>query len=89
MALAFVINVLGNKIIGTTATTTAIIKVLGIALLATFIYLKYLDDSFVLIVALVGITLIIIAERLFMISHTESQGKMHMGMDDEVMKAKM
>ncbi|MFU8845048.1 MAG: APC family permease [Bacteroidales bacterium] len=56
--------------------------VMDAAILAAFIYLKYLDDPFVLIVALIGITLIIIAERLFMISHTDRQGKMHMGMDD-------
>ena len=34
LALAFIVNVLGNKVIGATATTTAIIKVAGIALLA-------------------------------------------------------
>jgi amino acid transporter len=57
--------------------------VMDAVILAAFIYLKYLDDPFVLIVALIGITLIIIAERLFMISHTDKEGKMHMGMDEE------
>jgi amino acid transporter len=63
--------------------------IMDAVILAAFIYLKYLDDPFVLIVALIGITLIIIAERLFMISHTDWQGKMHMGMDDEEINAKM
>ena len=34
LVVVFIVNVLGNKVIGTTATFTAIIKVLGIALLA-------------------------------------------------------
>lgn len=34
LAVVFIVNVLGNKVIGTTATLTAIIKVFGIALLA-------------------------------------------------------
>ena len=34
LVVVFIVNVLGNKVIGTTATLTAIIKVLGIALLA-------------------------------------------------------
>lgn len=34
LVIVFIVNVLGNKVIGTTATFTAIIKVLGIALLA-------------------------------------------------------
>ncbi len=58
---------------------------LDIAILSAFIYIKYLDDPFVLIVAGTGIVLIAIAERLFMISHTDSEGKMHMGMEDEDM----
>ncbi len=54
-------------------------------ILGAFIYLKYLNDPFVLIVALIGIVLIILSERLFMISHTDSEGKMHMEMDNEKM----
>lgn len=34
IAVAFIINIAGNKIIETTATTTAIIKILGLAILA-------------------------------------------------------
>jgi len=57
--------------------------VLDIIVLATFIYLKYLNDPLVLIVALIGIILIILGERFFMKSHTDKDGKMHMGMDEE------
>ncbi|NOZ74739.1 MAG: APC family permease [FCB group bacterium] len=58
-------------------------------ILGAFIYLKYLNDSFVLIVAFVGIVLIILSERLFMISHTDSSGIMHMEMDEEDMNDMM
>lgn len=57
--------------------------ILDIAILSAFIYIRYLDDPFVLIVAFAAIVLIIIAERLFMLSHTDSDGNMHMGMDDD------
>ncbi len=52
-------------------------------ILVSFIYIKYLDDPFILVVAFVGIALIIIVERIFMFSHTDSSGKMHMGMKEE------
>jgi len=58
-------------------------------ILSAFIYVKYLDDPFVLIVAVSGIVFITISERLFMISHTDTEGKMHMGMDDEDMNGTM
>jgi len=61
--------------------------VLDIIVLSAFIYMKYLTDPFVLIVALIGIVLIFLGQRLFMISHTGEDGKMHMGMDkDPTMK---
>ena len=61
--------------------------VLDIIVLSAFIYMKYLTDPFVLIVALIGIVLIFLGQRLFMISHTDEDGKMHMGMDkDPTMK---
>jgi amino acid transporter len=63
--------------------------VLDGVILGAFIYLKYLNDSFVLIVAAIGIVLIILGERLFMISHTDSEGKMHMKMDKEDMEGMM
>ncbi len=50
-------------------------------ILSAFIYIKYLYDPFILIVAFIGIVLIVLAERLFMLSHTDSNGKMHMVMD--------
>ncbi|HLR25896.1 APC family permease [Fodinibius sediminis] len=63
--------------------------IMDVAVLGAFIYIKYLTDPFVLGVALAGILLIILAERLFMISHTDSEGKMDMGMDEEEMKGKI
>jgi len=56
---------------------------LDVAVLSAFIYIKYLNDSFILIVAAIGIALIILAERLFMISHTDDKGNMPMGMETE------
>tara|TARA_R100000908_G_scaffold61698_1_gene40015 strand:- start:181 stop:1527 length:1347 start_codon:yes stop_codon:yes gene_type:complete len=56
--------------------------VMDVSILSAFIFIRYLDDPFVLAVALIGMILIIIAERLFMISHTDSKGVMHMGMND-------
>lgn len=55
---------------------------LDVVVLSAFIYIKYLNDPMVLIVTAIGIVLIIVAERLFMISHTDSEGNMSMGMDD-------
>lgn len=52
--------------------------------LAAFIYMKYLSDPFVLIVAAVGITLIFVAQLLFMKSHTDKDGVMQMGMGDDM-----
>ena len=57
--------------------------VLDIIILAAFIYIKFLNDPFVLIVAAIGIAAIIIAQRLFMKSHTDKDGNMDMGMDDD------
>ena len=50
--------------------------------LAAFLYIKYLNDPMVLIVAAIGIILILIAERFFMISHTDDDGNMPMGMEN-------
>jgi amino acid transporter len=55
--------------------------VMDIAVLAAFLYLKYLNDPLVLVVAAIGIILILAAERLFMISHTDDEGNMPMGME--------
>ncbi|WCO01301.1 APC family permease [Psychroserpens ponticola] len=55
--------------------------VMDIAVLTAFLYIKYLNDPLVLIVAAIGIILIIVAERVFMISHTDDDGNMPMGME--------
>jgi amino acid transporter len=55
--------------------------VMDIAVLAAFLYIKYLNDPMVLIVAAIGIILILAAERFFMISHTDDEGNMPMGME--------
>lgn len=57
--------------------------VMDIIVLSAFIYLKYVSDPLVLIVAAIGIVLVIISERLFMKSHTDEDGNMDMGMDEE------
>lgn len=64
-------------------TIPIIAIIMDVIVLAAFIYLKYVSDPFVLIVSAVGIILIVIAERLFMKSHTDKHGNMHMGMDDK------
>ena len=60
--------------------------VMDVVVLSAFIYLKYINDPFVLIVSAIGILLIVVSERIFMKTHTNSKGKMNMGMDDEMMK---
>lgn len=54
---------------------------MDVAVLVAFLYLKYLNDPVVLIVAAIGIILIFAAERLFMKSHTDDEGNMEMGME--------
>ena len=63
--------------------------VMDIVVLAAFIYLKFLTDPFVLIVAAIGIALIFLSQFLFMKSHTDKDGNMNMGMEmseDEMTK---
>jgi amino acid transporter len=55
--------------------------VMDIVVLSAFLYVKYINDPLVLIVAAIGIILMIISERFFMISHTDDDGEMQMGMD--------
>jgi hypothetical protein len=60
---------------------------MDIIVLAAFIYMKYLNDPFALLVAGIGIILIFLFQYFFMKSHTDKDGKMHMEMDeDEMMK---
>ena len=61
--------------------------VMDVIILLAFIYLKYINDPFVLIVAGIGIILIFLFQFLFMKSHTDNDGNMHMEMkmDEEGM----
>ncbi len=54
---------------------------LDVIILLAFIYIKYLRDPFVLIIALIGIILIVLSQYFFMKSHTDNDGKMHMDME--------
>lgn len=63
--------------------------VMDVAVLSAFLYIKYLNDPLVLIVAALGIILILVAERFFMMSHTDDDGNMPMGMDTDTVKGKM
>ncbi len=55
--------------------------VMDVAVLSAFLYIKYLNDPLVLIVAAIGIILILVAQRFFMMSHTDDEGDMPMGME--------
>ena len=55
--------------------------VLDVAVLSTFLYVKYISDPLVLIVAAIGIFVMIVSERFFMNSHTDEDGDMQMGMN--------
>ncbi|WP_445711280.1 APC family permease [Flavobacterium sp.] len=55
--------------------------IMDAAVLSTFLYVKYINDPLVLIVAAIGIILMIVSERIFMISHTDDDGDMQMGME--------
>jgi amino acid transporter len=59
--------------------------VMDVVVLFAFIYLKYLSDPFVLVVALIGLILIFLSQYFFMKSHTDKDGNMQMGMDEEKM----
>ncbi|WP_117884114.1 APC family permease [Aureibaculum luteum] len=58
---------------------------MDVVILTAFIYLKYLNDPFVLIVAGIGIVLIFLFQFLFMKSHTDKDGNMNMEMNEEEM----
>ncbi|WP_194850584.1 APC family permease [Nonlabens antarcticus] len=63
--------------------------VMDVVILSAFIYLKYVNDPFVLIVAAIGIALIFLTQFIFMKSHTDNDGNMNMGMEssgEETMK---
>tara|TARA_R110002096_G_scaffold296369_1_gene490733 strand:+ start:186 stop:1541 length:1356 start_codon:yes stop_codon:yes gene_type:complete len=63
--------------------------IMDIVILSAFIYLKYVNDPFVLVVAGIGIALVFLFQFLFMKSHTDKDGNMKMGMEmdeEEMMK---
>ncbi|MBX9889116.1 MAG: APC family permease [Flavobacteriaceae bacterium] len=55
--------------------------IMDAVVLSAFLYVKYINDPLVIIVAAIGIILILISERFFMISHTDDNGNMPMGME--------
>jgi len=55
---------------------------LDVVILGAFIQLKFASDPLVIVVALIGFMGILIAQRLFMITHTDDQGVMHMAMSN-------
>ena len=59
----------------------AIALVLDVIVLGAFLWVKGSDDALVLFVSVVAILLIVAGERLFMRSHTDSDGHMDMEMD--------
>ena len=54
---------------------------MDVVVLSAFLYVKYINDPLVLIVAAIAIILMIVSERFFMNSHTDKDGDMQMGMD--------
>lgn len=57
-----------------------IAMLLDVIILGTFLILKYENDLLVIIVSLVGFVAMLVAQRLFMITHTDSTGLMRMEM---------
>ncbi|MCF6304692.1 MAG: APC family permease [Rhodobacteraceae bacterium] len=55
---------------------------LDVVILGAFILMKYQSDPLVLIVSLAGFLFILLAQRLFMFTHTDADGVMHMEMDE-------
>ncbi len=55
--------------------------VLDVIILGAFIIMKFQSDPLVLIVSLVGFIAIFVAQRLFMITHTNADGVMNMEME--------
>jgi amino acid transporter len=54
--------------------------VLDVIILSAFILMKFQNDPLVIYVSLAGFAAILIAQRLFMITHTDTDGKMNMEM---------
>jgi len=58
-----------------------IAMVMDVVILGTFLLLKFESDPLVIIVSLIGFVAILVAQRLFMITHTDNSGIMHMEME--------
>ena len=56
--------------------------ILDVVILSAFLIIKFNSDPLVPIVSFIGILIIVIAERFFMKTHTDDNGKMHMEMED-------
>ncbi|NOY86326.1 MAG: APC family permease [Deltaproteobacteria bacterium] len=55
--------------------------VMDVVILGAFLLLKFESDPLVIIVSLIGFVVILVAQRLFMITHTDNSGIMHMEME--------
>lgn len=55
--------------------------IFDVVILTTFVLLKLKTDPLVIAVAAIGFIVIVVAQKIFMKSHTDSDGKMDMGMD--------
>ncbi|PHQ93345.1 MAG: amino acid permease [Marinosulfonomonas sp.] len=70
-----------RKDIGANAIIPLIAIVLDAIILAAFLLMKFQSDPLVIYVSLAGFAAIMAAQRLFMITHTDSSGTMHMDME--------
>lgn len=55
--------------------------VFDVVILIAFILLKFNKDPFIVYVALIGFLLILVVQRMYMSTHTDANGIMHMEMD--------
>lgn len=60
--------------------------IMDVVILGAFLYLKYITDPFVIIVATIGILIIFLFQYIFMKSHTDEDGNMNMGMGEDKSK---
>ena len=60
------------------ASVVTIAIVLNVIVLTALVWVKESEDPLILIVSAIGIVLIVAAQRLFMWSHTDSEGRMDM-----------
>ncbi len=65
-----------------TAVIPVIAILLDVIILGAFLILKYERDPLVIIVSLIGFVVILVTQRMFMVTHTDSSGLMHMEMGE-------